>query len=49
MDTVILVFAKSAWDGEACKDEAEGRKRKREQKSKTLEKDMATEEKGTGD
>lgn len=44
--TVILVFAKSAWDEEACKDEAEGRKRRREQKSEIFEKDMATEEKG---
>lgn len=48
MDTVILVFAKSAWDGEACKDEAEGRKRSREQKSKTFEKDLPTKEKGGG-
>lgn len=37
--TTILVFAKWAWDGEACKDEAEGRKRRREQKSKTFAKD----------
>lgn len=34
--------------GEVCRDGAEGRKRRREERSKRLEKDMETEEKAAG-